>query len=310
MSGYVLFDSLLAPYIITGMDVKQLKNIIQTTFPGLSINNFSILGDGKYAYACLVNDKIVFKIPKLEDEYMNDQDKEVNILQHLANKLCVRIPEILYGGHSVDGKYIIGESFLNGITYTQELHDSFDEKTKSDILQQIGRIMRNLHDCAPSDYVWLNRNVETYIDNLDAFNKYCDFNVRKALPKDIINSADNLAEKYKQISSEYPATPVFVHCDLHFGNMIFDCESKRITGLIDFGAAHYAEPARDMHYYYGTGAKDILTGYGDNGDQFLPIRQQFQSVINMMCNIQEDLQNHKLPDNNIKKLKLCLSLTQ
>lgn len=80
--------------------------------------------------------------------------------------------------------------------------------------------------------------------------------------------------------------------------------------MIDFGAAHYAEPARDMHYYYGTGAKDILTGYGDNGDQFLPIRQQFQSVINMMCNIQEDLQNHKSPDNNIKKLKLCLSLKQ
>ena len=60
MSGYVLFDSLLAPYIITDMDIKQLKNIVQTTFPGLSINNFSILGDGKYAYACLVNDKIVF----------------------------------------------------------------------------------------------------------------------------------------------------------------------------------------------------------------------------------------------------------
>ena len=135
------------------MDIKQLKNIVQTTFPELSINNFSILGDGKYAYACLVNDKIVFKIPKLEDEYMNDQDKEVNILQHLANKLCVRIPEILYSGNSIDGKYIIGESFLNGITYTQELHDSFDEKTKSDILQQIGRIMRNLHDCAPSDPV-------------------------------------------------------------------------------------------------------------------------------------------------------------
>ena len=118
------------------MDIKQLKNIIQTTFPGLSINNFSILGDGKYAYACLVNDKIVFKIPKLEDEYMNDQDKEVNILQHLANKLCVRIPEILYSGNSIDDKYIIGESFLNGITYTQELHDYLIKRMnvmKSDI---------------------------------------------------------------------------------------------------------------------------------------------------------------------------------
>ena len=75
--------------------------------------------------------------------------------------------------------------------------------------------------------MWLNRNVETYIDNLDAFNKYCDSNVRNAVPKDIIDSADNLADKYKLISYEYPVEPVFTHCDLHFGNMIFDCESKK-----------------------------------------------------------------------------------
>ena len=61
-----------------------------------------------------------------------------------------------------------------------------------------------------------------------------------------------------------------------------------------------------MHYYYGTGAKDILIGYGDNGDVFLPIRQKFQSVINIMCNIKEDLQTNKSSDKNIEKLKLCL----
>ena len=288
------------------MDENQLKNVVQKTFPEIHINNFSILGSGKYAYACLVNNNIVFKIPKVEDEYMNDQDKEVNILQHLANKLCIRIPEILYSKHSAEGKHIIGESFLSGLKYTQELHDSFDERMKSNILQQIGRIMRNMHDCAPADTTWLKRDVETYVDNLDAFNGYCDKNVRNILPKYIINIADNLADKYKKISSKYPARPVFTHCDLHFGNMIFDCETKQITGLIDFGAAHYAEPARDMHYYYGTGAKDILIGYGDNGDVFLPIRQKFQSVINIMCNIKEDLQNNKSPDKNIEKLKLCL----
>lgn len=288
------------------MNVNQLKDIVQTTFPEIHINNFSLLGSGKYAYACLVNNNIVFKIPKVEDEYMNDQDKEVNILQQLANKLCVQTPEILYSKLSKDGKHIIGETFLRGLTYTQELHDSFDEKTKSNILQQIGRIMRNMHDSVPPDTKWLKRNVETYVDNLDAFNGYCDINVRNILPKDIINSADNLADIYKKISSKYPACPVFAHCDLHFENMMFDYETKRITGLIDFGAAHYAEPARDMHYYYGNSAKDILIGYGDNGDCFLPIRQKFQSVINMMCNIKEDLQNNKSPDKDIEKLRLCL----
>lgn len=81
-----------------------------------------------------------------------------------------------------------------------------------------------------------------------------------------------------------------------------DTEHKKITGLIDFGAAHFSEPSRDMHYYYGDGARDFLAGYGDNGDTYLVERQKFQAIINFLSNIRDNIESKKSPDKDIQKL--------
>ena len=85
--------------------------------------------------------------------------------------------------------------------------------------------------------------------------------------------------------------------------MIFDMQTKKFTGLIDFGEFHYAEPARDMHYYCGNGAKDLLYGYGDNGDMCLRERQKFQSIINLIHNVGKDIEDGIFTDKSIAKLK-------
>ncbi|MBR4860052.1 MAG: hypothetical protein IKV10_02005, partial [Alphaproteobacteria bacterium] len=74
----------------------------------------------------------------------------------------------------------------------------------------------------------------------------------------------------------------------------------------DFGAAHFSEPARDMHYYYGDGAKGILAGYGPTSDVYLPERQHFHSVTNFLENIGGYIQENLSPDNEIKKLMSIL----
>ena len=105
-----------------------------------------------------------------------------------------------------------------------------------------------------------------------------------------------------QIQTHYPVELVLVHADLHFGNMMFDVESKKIIGLIDFGSAHFAEPARDMHYYYGDGLKSLLDGYGVTLDPYLVERQNFQAVINFLFHIRDNIESKKSPDKDIQKL--------
>lgn len=288
------------------MTTEQIQEIITETFPEIEIKSIKKIGSGRNVVAVLVNDNIVFRIPKKEDAEFNHPEKEVKVLNFLKGKLSFEVPEILYWKIDKQGRNIIGETLVSGVVYTQELHDSFDEETKSDILRQIGKIARELHDLG-HDYKWLQNASLHYADSLEVFEEYFPESVKKQFTDEQIKQINAVRDRYKTLSEEYPVKPVLTHCDLHFGNMMFDIKSKKIIGLIDFGEAGYAEPSRDMHYYYGSGAAELLAGYGDNGDKYLPERQKFQSVVNMLCNIKEDLENGKSPDRNVKKVLLIVN---
>ena len=285
------------------MSNDELKVVLHDAFPDLEIRELKKLGSGKFAWAYLVNNEIVFKIPKPgEDLHMADNRKEIEFLKYLYGKLGIATPNFICSGTTSDGTLIVGQSLLPGITYSQELHDSFDENTKSKILEQLGRIMRELHSVPTDDAGRPHANTQTPADSINTFNTYFSDAVRAQFSDADLARVQAVCDRYKYLSENYPVAPVITQCDFHFGNLMFDTDKQKLIGLIDFGAAHYDEPARDMHYYYGDGAAALLRGYGDNGDAYLPERQLFQSVVNMLCNIKEDMENNKSPDRNVQKV--------
>ena len=258
-------------------------DIIKNNFSELNIDNFKILGKGNFGVACLVNNNIVFKIPIENSKRFNDQKKEIFLLKKLENKLSFEIPRILYNKETPNGM-IIGETLVHGVTYTQELHDSFDETTKADVLYQLGKMTRELHSIKIHD----EQNilfVSDYKDILHLFHRNYTQDVQKCFNNTNKKCIKTLYNRYEYLSTHYPIELVLVHGDLHFGNIMFDIKSKTITGLIDFGSAHFSEPARDMHYYYGDGLKSFLAGYGATQDPYLIERQKFQAVINFLFHI-------------------------
>lgn len=283
------------------MTTEQIQETITETFPEIEIKSIKKIGSGRNIVAVLVNDSVVFRIPKKEDAEFNNPDKEIKVLNFLKGKLSFEVPEILYYKKDKSGRNIIGETLVHGTTYSQEMHDSFDEETKSDILRQIGKIARELHNLG-NDYSWLQDAPLHYTDSLEVFDEYFPDTVKKQFTDEQIQHINAVRDRYKYLSEQCPVKPVLTHCDLHFGNMMFDINTKKIVGLIDFGEAGYAEPSRDMHYYYGNGAKELLAGYGDTGDVYFPERQRFQSVVNLLCDIKEDLEMGKSPDRNVNKV--------
>lgn len=286
-----------------GLDMKDTEylNLIKETFPEVSIQDFSILGNGKCGTACLVNKNVIFKISNTDEKSYHDTFKEHNALSKMPDKTPFEYPHVVYSGRKNGDRFLFGESLISGITYSQELHDSFDESTKINILQQIGHLMRNLHsiNITNEDGVLF---VSDYTTAIEAFNKYYTDKVRACFSATDQEKIQQLCERYRYLSVNHPVKNVLVHADIHFGNLMFNKESKQFTGLLDFGAAHLAEPARDMHYYYGDGIKNILIGYGDNGDPFLPERQKFMSAVNFLANIDEELNTNESADSDIKKL--------
>ena len=287
------------------MKIDKWKNLICKTFPNLEIREFSLLGKGKSGTACLANNEIVFKIPQSsKGRIARWQKNESAVLNFLDGKLDIQIPKILYSATSENGLYIIGETLLSGVTYSYELHDSFDEATKANILRQLGKIIRNLHDVGGNDSSWQDsREHETYKTIIKNFDKRFSDDVKKVFSSEEIRKIEKIANDYKKITAEYPVKPVLCHFDFHFFNLMFDTAKKKISGLLDFGTAGYAEPARDMHYYFGDGARLILEGYGDNGDKYMKERQMFHSMSHLLDNLGGEIAKNQKPYRSLEFIK-------
>lgn len=276
-------------------NIDCLKILISDTFKELSIKKFSLLGKGKSGIICLVNDEIVFKIPlQSEGDIARWQKNEAVVLRFLEGKLDIEIPKILYTATSKSGLYIIGETLLSGTTLTYELYDSFDTKTKNDILRQLGKIVRQLHDVGGNDSSWLaDYHQETPEEFIDEFNKRFSIDIRNVFSSEEIDKIEQLSNHYKKISVQHPVKPVLCHHDLHLCNLMFDAENKRISGLLDFGCAGYSEPARDWHYYFYP--KYVLEGYGDNGDKYFSDRQKFHALSHSLKNLATEVVKDQKP---------------
>ncbi|MDR2570514.1 MAG: phosphotransferase [Oscillospiraceae bacterium] len=281
-------------------DIAGYKKIISDTFSNeLRIDNFALLGKGKSSLIFIANDEIVFKVPlQNEGDIARWQQNEAVVLRFLEGKLPgaslvdIEIPRILYTATSKCGAYIIGETFLSGTTLSYELYDTFDEKIKNDILRQLGRIVRSLHEAGGNDPSWLRcDHQETLDDIMEEFYERFSDKVRIVFSCNEIEKIERIAEHYKEVSLLYPVKPVLCHNDLHFYNLMFDTESKQIIGMLDFGCAGYDEPARDWHYYFDS--KYVLEGYGDNGDEFFLVRQRFHALSWKLCTLNDELTNEQ-----------------
>ena len=151
---------------------------------------------------------------------------------------------------------------LSGTTLSYELCDTYDNETKNDILRQLGKIVRNLHEAGGNDSSWLVSSPQETLDNImNEFYERLSAETQSVFSSKEIDKIDRIAEHYKKISIQHPVMPVLCHHDLHYYNLMFDTENKRITGILDFGCASYSEPAQDWHYYFDL--KHVLEGYGD-----------------------------------------------
>lgn len=278
-------------------DDTELLNIIQETFPELAVRDFAVLGHGKFATACLVNNDIVFKVSNPDKKSAKDAQNENYILPKLAGRVSFDIPRVVYPGRENAGRFLFGETRAPGTTYSRELHNSFDADTRGNIMQQIGRMARELHSVNVTDSDGAIY-VEKYTDVIDTFHKYFTEKVQKCFSDADCDRIRAWCDRYQKLATEHPVDNVLIHADLHYGNMMFDAARGRITGLIDFGASHFAPAQCDMAYYYGDQIRNFLAGYGDNGDAYLPDRQRFHSLVDFLGCIDADL----APERNIQKV--------
>ncbi len=183
----------------------------------------------------LLDGRLVLKIFR---PARNCFERERKALEFAFGRLPFRTPEIIETGSFEDLDYLL-TSQIPGRAISRAEFLQLSTKAQVDILTQLAAGLRQIHNIDPSFFAddwsaFVKDRAETFIERQIAHG--VNDGVIKALPE--------FLEKYLPV---VPRTPtVFLHGDVHFGNLRFESvDGKlRISGLFDF-----ADSRRGFHEY-------------------------------------------------------------
>ncbi len=239
--------------------MQEIRQTLQTLFPQISITTLSHLGSGNDSNAILVNDEIVFKIPK-HQKASDNLKKEILILDLIYDKVPLPTPRVEYSATLLNGWIVIGYHKLNGKNLTKEIFDTFSNEQKDVIAKQIASFLKELHQIEfKSDDFLLDKKKKFENDFLNFIAKFGKYSNQSQLIEtkrffsQIIN--DEYLFKYK---------PTLVHNDFSSGNILFDENTKMISAIIDFADAAITDRDNDFLCLLETSDEEYGRNFGIN----------------------------------------------
>ncbi|MFP7287970.1 aminoglycoside phosphotransferase family protein [Shouchella clausii] len=235
---------------------NYMKNV-KSIYPNISIENFYLNEMGQNNDVLIVNHSLVFRFPKYKNGIIQLK-RETEILQYIKDIISTSIPNPIYeyfeelepgkvftGYHLIDGVPLWGES-LSGIknhelvkslatqlvSFLVELHSISEEKLSRELKLKVNN---------PREEI--NKLYSKIQKNLFAF-------MRKEAQKEISHSF----EKFLNGEALSKLHLSLIHGDFGSSNILWNPESSRITGIIDFGGSCLGDPAYDF--------AGILSSYG------------------------------------------------
>jgi aminoglycoside phosphotransferase len=172
----------------------------------------------------LIDERFVVKIYV---PFKNGFERERKSLESANTNL--RLPDIVAFGEFESLKYLITTQ-LHGEQLTRDLWLKLNKKEQISILSQLAAGLRQLHrsDATKIDFDWhkfIERQANTCVER----QKACGVNseILKSLPGFV-------EENLKLLPMDFQ--PIFLHGDVHFGNLRFLRQNGRwrISGLFDF----------------------------------------------------------------------------
>lgn len=223
-------------------NIEAVKQIIQSTFKDINVSNIRLIGKGNDSYAYEVNNNIIFKFPRHEKANRNIK-KEIEILEFLENKLSYNVPKVLYVGNSnLNSKYTFaGFSKIEGVSLTKEIFDSLSEEQKEELVKYLSGFLKQLHSLNYNSYQ------EDIIENyMNDYNKIQELIYDKI---DVKTKAkiDNLYKNILNNKDFLETTKSLVHNDFSCNNILFNKETKKVAGVIDFGDACVSDIDNDFY---------------------------------------------------------------
>lgn len=272
--------------------IEKYIQIIRKDFPDFSISSMQLMGEGDNSEAFFVDKKYVFRFPKSKYAKIQMQ-REIVALPIIRSRVNLQIPDFQFIS---PGKNFVGYKIIQGEPLISQVYTSLKKSIQVSIQHAIAKFLFQLHRIDLSDLNDCGFETmdleEEYAENFERAKEFIYPNISKS-KRNIITE---LFISYLSDTKNFDYAPALIHNDFSKDHILFDAESKSLTGIIDFGDIAIGDPDYDLMYLmdeFGYNfLKEIFKTYKPKNKKTLISKLYFFSLANkvqiILGNINDD----------------------
>lgn len=223
--------------------------------PGIVVKDYSFNKEGQNNDVVIINDEYVFKFPKYS-KGIESLKKETDLLVVLNKYVTLSIPQPEYCKFDslTAGQAYCGYKLIKGISFSRKKFD--DVKDKETIANQLALFLKQLHGIPLSEVKGLTLEAaDNHSEWRNLFRKIQD----KLFPYMKKETKDSISDSFNNFFEQsFSINQTIIHGDFGPSNIIFDINSQKISGIIDFSEVTIGDPASDIASLIGP------LGYGED----------------------------------------------
>lgn len=239
------------------MSSKRIEKIKQV-YPNLLIEDFYPNEIGQNNDVLIINNFLVFRFPKYQKGILQLK-RETEILEQIKNLVSIPIPEPIYRSFEelVPGKVFTGYSLIEGVPlWKDSLEKIKSDELKKGIALQLVDFLIEIHSISEARA----KGVLKLEDNnpREEMSKLFDKIQNKLFPYIRKEAQNEITQSFKTFlnGKGLDLKTTLIHGDFGASNILWNPETSRISGIIDFGGSSLGDPAYDF--------AGILSSYGED----------------------------------------------
>jgi aminoglycoside 2''-phosphotransferase len=237
---------------INGMNnLATYEKRIREIAPEVAITSIKLNNEGLMNDIVIVNDEIVFRFPKHEYSFKHLKD-EARILRLLKDHITLEIPAPLY-----ESDDLLAYRLIHGETLRRDMWMRLPEDKQQVLANQLAQFFRELHSLPVNEISDFEMPMADALMNYEGWLNVYRRIREKVFPLLLPHVREWATEHFEaQLAdkSNFEYELKMVDTDIPPYHILFDKESQRIKGIIDFGCAGLGDPAIDFGiilYHYG-----------------------------------------------------------
>lgn len=221
---------------------------IETAVPNLTIESWQSNSEGLVNDVIIVNGSHIFRFPKY-DWAVDHLRHEAKCLELARPFLDMPLPQwTIYEGE-ITGAPFVGYARIPGTALARHTLLRLPHADQQALAEQIGVMLRQMHaiPVEKAKAAGIGRSVTTRGRD-DWLRLYADVQ-EKLFPHLMAFAREWVDEQFVPVvaNPDFMAyTPVFMNGDLGGYHLLYNSRTRRLNGVIDFGAAGLGDPAADF----------------------------------------------------------------